>query len=44
MYTGRDQANAARIMGLIGTVLFGLGVLVVVAFAFLAIATVSTSP
>jgi hypothetical protein len=44
MYTGRDQANAARIMGLIGTVLLGLGVLVVVAFAFLAIATVSTSP
>jgi hypothetical protein len=28
-YAGRDQANAGRIMGLIGTVLLGLGVLLI---------------
>ena len=36
MYAGRDQANAGRIMGLIGTVLLALGVL--------QIASVSTTP
>ena len=45
MYAGRDQANAARIMGLIGTVLLVLGVLAVVAlFALLMVASVSTTP
>jgi hypothetical protein len=45
MYTGRDQANAARIIGLIGTVLLALMVLVFVgAFGLLGIASVSTSP
>jgi hypothetical protein len=44
MYGGRDQANAARIIGLIGTVLLALVVLAfVAAFAFLAIASVSTT-
>ena len=45
MYAGRDQANAGRIMGLIGTVLLVLGVLVfVAAFGFLMVASVSTTP
>ena len=45
MYAGRDQANAARIIGLIGTVLLGLVVLAfVAAFAVLMVASVSTSP
>ena len=45
MYAGRDQANAGRIMGLIGTVLLALGVLVfVAAVGFLMIASVSTTP
>jgi len=44
MYGGRDQANAARIMGLIGTVLLALGVLAfVAAFGVLVIASVSTT-
>ena len=44
MYGGRDQANAARIMGLIGTVLLVLGLLAVVAlFALLMVASVSTT-
>ncbi len=45
MYAGRDQANAGRIMGLIGTVLLVLGVLVfVAAVGFLMVASVSTTP
>ena len=45
MYGGRDQANAGRIMGLIGTVLLVLVVLAfVAAFGFLMIASVSTTP
>ena len=45
MYAGRDQANAGRIMGLIGTVLLVLGVLAfVAAVGFLMIASVSTTP
>jgi hypothetical protein len=44
MYRGREQANAARIMGLIGTVLLALSVLALVAaVAFLGIASVSTT-
>jgi hypothetical protein len=44
MYGGRDQANAARIIGLIGTVLLAIVVLAfVAAFAVLAIASVSTT-
>jgi hypothetical protein len=44
MYGGRDQANAARIIGLIGTVLLALVVLAFVgAFAVLGIASVSTT-
>ena len=45
MYTGRDQANAARIMGLIGTVLLVLGVpgRPVALFALLMVASVSTT-
>ena len=45
MYAGRDQANAGRIMGLIGTVLLGLAVLAfVAAVALLMVASVSTTP
>jgi hypothetical protein len=45
MYAGRDQANAGRIMGLIGTVLLGLAVLAfVAAIALLMVASVSTTP
>lgn len=45
MYGGRDQANTARIIGLIGTVLLGLVVLgFVAAFAVLMVASVSTTP
>ena len=45
MYAGRDQANAGRIMGLIGTVLLVLGVLVfVAAVGLLMVASVSTTP
>ena len=45
MYAGRDQANAGRILGLIGTVLLVLGLLVfVAAVGFLMVASVSTTP
>ena len=44
MYGGRDQANAGRIMGLIGTVLLVLGVLMIVGLIGLfAVASVSTT-
>ena len=41
-YSGRSEANAGRIMGIIGTVLIVLGVLVVLGFIATAF-TVSTS-
>ena len=42
-YGGRDQANAGRIMGIIGTVLLVLGLLLVVGFiALVAASSVST--
>lgn len=37
-YRGREKANAGRIMGIIGTVLLALGVLVIAAFIVVAIA------
>jgi hypothetical protein len=37
-YSGREKANAGRIMGLIGTILLVLGVLAITAFIVLAIA------
>jgi hypothetical protein len=37
-YSGREKANAGRIMGLIGTILLVLGVLAIAAFIALAIA------
>lgn len=43
MYSGRDQANAGRIMGIIGTVLLVLGVLGVVLLITLLVATSTTS-
>jgi hypothetical protein len=44
MYGGRDQANAARILGLIGTVLLAIIVVVfVLAIGLLTIASVSTT-
>ena len=44
MYGGRDQANAARIIGLIGTVLLGIIVVVLVlGFGLLVITSVSTT-
>lgn len=37
-FSGRDQANGGRIMGIIGTVLLILGVVAVIAFIALAVA------
>jgi hypothetical protein len=37
-YSGREKANAGRIMGLVGTILLAVGVLAVAAFIVLAIA------
>jgi hypothetical protein len=37
-YSGRDKANAGKIMGMIGTILLALGVLAIGAFIVLAIA------
>lgn len=43
-YGGRDQANAARIMGIIGTVLLVLGIVVIVLFVVgLAVASYDSS-
>lgn len=42
-YSGRDQANAGRIMGIVGTILLVLGVLAVVALIGLAVAVDSSS-
>ncbi len=41
VYSGRDQANAGKIMGIIGTVLLALGVLALI--AFIAIAAIGFS-
>lgn len=41
-YGGRDQANAGRIMGIIGTVLLVLGVLLLLGLVVLAVATSSS--
>lgn len=44
-YGGRDQANAARIMGLVGTVLLALGIIAIVLLVSLAVvsSTVTTT-
>ncbi|MFC4783032.1 DUF4190 domain-containing protein [Nocardioides sp. MAHUQ-72] len=42
-YGGRDQANAGRIMGIIGTVLLGLGVLLIIGVIALAVAGTTSS-
>lgn len=42
-YSGRDQANAGRIMGIVGTILLVLGVLAVLALIGLAVAVDSSS-
>ena len=42
-YGGRDQANAGRIMGIIGTVLLALGIVAVIALFGLLVAGSSTS-
>lgn len=42
-YSGRDQANAGRIMGIVGTILLVLGVVAIVAIIGLAIAVDSSS-
>lgn len=43
MYGGRDQANAGRIMGIIGTVLLALGVVLLIGLVVLAIVGSTTS-
>lgn len=43
-YGGRDQANAGKIMGLIGTVLLAIGVLLIVGLVALFAVGVSSSP
>jgi hypothetical protein len=43
MYGGRDQANAGRIMGIIGTVLLVLGIIGILLLIGLAVATTDTS-
>ena len=43
MYGGRDQANAGRIMGIIGTVLLVLGVLGLIGLIGLGIASSTTT-
>lgn len=43
MYGGRDQANAGRIMGIIGTVLLVLGILGLIALIVLVAVSASTS-
>ncbi|MDF1606043.1 DUF4190 domain-containing protein [Nocardioides sp. YIM 152315] len=42
-YDGRDQANAGRIMGIVGTVLLVLGVLAVAAIIAIAVAVSESS-
>jgi hypothetical protein len=42
-YSGRDQAQGGRIMGIIGTVLLGLGLIAIVLFVVLIVAGVSMS-
>ncbi len=42
-YGGRDQANAGRIMGIIGTVLLALGVLLLIGFITLVVASSDSS-
>src|SRR6476661_252433 len=43
MYGGRDQANAGRIMGIIGTVLLAIGVVLLIGLIALAIVGTATS-
>ena len=43
MYGGRDQANAGRIMGIIGTVLLAIGVVLLIGLVTLAIVGSATS-
>ena len=43
MYGGRDQANAGRIMGIVGTVLLVLGFLALVVFIALAVSLSDTT-
>lgn len=42
-YGGRDQANAGRIMGIIGTVFLGLGILAIVGLIAIGLASSSTT-
>ncbi len=42
-YSGRDNANAGKVMGIVGTVLLILGVLAIIAFIVLVVAVGSTS-
>ena len=43
MYGGRDQANAGRIMGIIGTVLLAIGVVLLILLIVLAVVGSTTS-
>jgi Domain of unknown function (DUF4190) len=43
-YSGRDRAQAGKVMGIIGTVLLALGVLAVIAIVALAVAVASSDP